>query len=199
MAKRSEIQVFNLSFLDVLSCGLGAVVLISVIFSVLVNEEQKARERNFLIVRFEVIMVDKTGKESPVSEDLKGDIQNLVIDAKVRDPYRFVYFSRTESAPPGVSYYKWFGIEDRLMKMLVLVQGLHPGEWEITAFLRNRTWKVKQEYKQLRLKVTVYTSKGMQVLPLQKLTNEQGGFLLGEGSLILSPYKIIIQDTFTSK
>lgn len=50
MAKRREISIFNLSFLDVLSCGMGAIILLTLIFSTLVRRSVSSNNTKLIIL-----------------------------------------------------------------------------------------------------------------------------------------------------
>ena len=64
MAKSREISIFNLSFLDVLSCGMGSVILLMLIFSTLVREKMiNQGQRLLVMVEYEgpaKLIVDKS-------------------------------------------------------------------------------------------------------------------------------------------
>ncbi len=95
MAKNREISIFNLSFLDVLSNGMGALILLMFIFSVLVREQRiQEGQRLFIVVTY-----DGSSKKMP-NFSIKAPSQELCPFVRM-DNRPMVQVFCLERASPG--------------------------------------------------------------------------------------------------
>ena len=76
--KRRETEIFSISFLDCITCGLGSVVLLLVLSDVRSPEAEKSREEaQAELVKLQDELVDITGESEVLNRDLKARQEQL--------------------------------------------------------------------------------------------------------------------------